>query len=373
MGILSSGTETNGNTPIRLLFATKNRTRGGGQEKHVFQLAKRFHEKYELVFLIAGGYIEPELPQMGRIYRFPGKGRWVFAPLDALFMLYVIWRENIDLVHTHHRYPGFLGRILSCVTRSKLLSTVHNRFPDKSGISLWGDHVIAVSRSVANWLTEECGLDEGRIEVIYNGIEVPKPCAKEELYELRQSLGLAADEVVLCAVGRITEQKNYPALLETLAHLGNRQWSLLLIGEGELEKETQRLVHAHGLEDRVRFLGYREDVSKIMQMSDIYVMSSAWEGFPYVIVEALANGLPVIATDVGGVSEAVRHGRNGYIVPPGNNDDMARYIGALIDDANQRRALGSEGRRIFEEMFTDEVMYERVENAYNRLLSAGQR
>lgn len=370
--VLNTETGANNNSRPRLLYATKNRTRGGGQEKHVFQLARRFHEKYEIVFLVAGGYIEPELPGMGRIYRFPGRGKWVFAPVDALYMLYVIIKEDIDLIHTHHRYPGFLGRIISCATRPRLLSTVHNRFPDKSGISLWGDKVIAVSRSVSTWLTDQCGVSAERIEVIYNGIGTPMVYSQDELNELRRSLGVDGKDVVLCAVGRITEQKNYPGLLETLARLRNRQWILLLVGEGELRAETEKLVMDYRLGDRVQFLGYRDDVSKIMQLSDIYVMSSAWEGFPYVIVEALANRLPVIATDVGGVPEAVRHGENGYIVPPGNTDEMARYIGMLIDDVKQRQLLGSAGRRMFEEMFTDEVMYERVENEYNKLLRAGR-
>ncbi len=172
---------------------------------------------------------------------------------------------------------------------------------------------------------------------------------------------------LLCAVGRLSEQKNFGLMLDALALIEDASWCLLLVGEGEERQRLERHAVELGMADRIRFLGRRSDVPCIMQASDILLMSSSWEGFPYVVVEALANGLPIVATDVGGVREGVIDGVTGKLVVPGDAKQFATALRVLMDDASGRAGLGRQGRVLFENRFRDDAMFalidEEIESA----------
>jgi len=133
------------------------------------------------------------------------------------------------------------------------------------------------------------------------------------------------------------------------------------------------MVKNYGLEDTIRFLGLREDVPKLMFASDIFVLTSLWEGLPGVVLEAMAVGLPVVATDVGGTPELVEDGTNGFLIPPGNPMKMADAIEKLINMSGEaRRKIGSMGKEIVKEKFTVETMARKHEGLYVKLLQKKQ-
>jgi glycosyltransferase involved in cell wall biosynthesis len=357
----------------RVLITNHHCVFGGGAEKHFLDLAEHLESRHNVQFLIAGGYVDPRMRAAGPVRFLPGRGRHALLLLDLLYLAWFVRRERIDLIHAHHRYPAFLAALVRKITDVRVLTTAHNVFPDKAAISLWGDRVIAVSKAVADWLIGTCGVPAGDVALIHNGIGPPTVCGNDDLRAVREEIGLAGEQMFLLTVGRLTEQKNYPLLLEALSRIRNEDWLCAVVGDGEDRDALIRRAAELGLGERVHFLGKRNDVTRLMQAADMLVMSSAWEGFPYVVVEALACGLPIVATDVGGVREGVMHGKTGYLVTPGDSANLADRIRMLLADADQRRTFAVNGRELFEEQFRIEDMYDRTLKEYDRLLASGRR
>jgi glycosyltransferase involved in cell wall biosynthesis len=163
---------------------------------------------------------------------------------------------------------------------------------------------------------------------------------------VRASLGVGS-ELLWLAVGRFEVAKDYPNMLRAFQQVrrDRPQAILLLVGRGSLQSETEALVRELGLGDAVRFLGVREDVPAVMAAADAYVMSSAWEGMPMVLLEAAAAGLPIVATEVGGNREVVVDGESGFLVPPRDEAALAAAMIRLdqLSDAD-RRSMGQRGQ-----------------------------
>ena len=356
-----------------ILFAFKHMQFGGGAEKNLIDVALHVAQRERVGFYIAGGYVDPRMAAAGPVFTMPGRGRFWLAPLDLLHLVWTVVRHRVTLMHAHHRYPAFMASIVRRVVALRLITTVHNRFPNRARASLWGDRAIAVSEDIAQWLRDECGTPAEKIRVIHNGIPTPDQYPAVQREALRSECAVPRDTCLLCAVGRLSEQKNFTLLLAALARLQTRSWCLLLVGEGEQRQMLERHAAELGIGDRIRFLGRRSDVPLIMQASDLLVMSSAWEGFPYVIVEALASGLPIVATDVGGVREGVLDGVTGILTPSGDTQALARGIQALIDNRAMRATMSENGRRIFGDKFRDDAMLRRIDEEFEVALVASHR
>ncbi len=179
-----------------------------------------------------------------------------------------------------------------------------------------------------------------KIRYIPNGVDTdhfkPDPDVR---VRMRKELGLE-DNFVWLAVGRFDPQKDYHNMLQAFAHVVEKgvKTVLLIAGDGPLRPAMERLAVELGLGDRVRFLGVRQDVPKLMNAADAYVMSSAWEGMPMVLLEASATGLPIVATDVGGNSEIVLHGKTGFLIPPKDPEALAAGYGAPYELTGRRAA-----------------------------------
>jgi glycosyltransferase involved in cell wall biosynthesis len=145
---------------------------------------------------------------------------------------------------------------------------------------------------------------------------------------------------------------------------------LLLVGDGPAEYAVRRLAYDLGIEDRVRFLGSRDDVAELMAASDVYVLASNWEGLPRSIIEALRAGLPVVATELAGTPELVTHGDNGYLVERGDIDELAEMLARLISDAGLRARMGARSRERYEAEFSFERMYRRTVGVYESVLGS---
>lgn len=344
-----------------ILFAFKHMQFGGGAEKNLIDVALHVGKRRRVGFYIAGGYVDPRMAAAGPVFTMPGRGRFWLAPLDLLHLVWTIVRHRATLMHAHHRYPAFMASIVRRIVPLRLITTVHNRFPNRARASLWGDRAIAVSEDIAQWLRDECGTPTEKIRVIHNGIPTPDAYSKAQREALRSECAVPRDTCLLCAVGRLSEQKNFTLLLDALSCMQAPAWCLLLVGEGEQRQMLERHAAELGIGDRIRFLGRRSDVPLIMQASDLLVMSSAWEGFPYVIVEALASGLPIVATDVGGVREGVIDGKTGSLAQSGDVQALARGIESLIGDPAARATMAENGRMLFRDKFRDESMLHRID------------
>ena len=157
-------------------------------------------------------------------------------------------------------------------------------------------------------------------------------------------------------------------MLDALATISNLPWVLELIGDGPLTGAAQERAVALGLTDRVVFSGLCNDVPARLARSDLFVLVSDWEGLPLSILEAMRSGLPVVASDVGGVAESVNDGVTGFLVPRGDKAMLADRLSRLLTDATLRQQMGWAGRRVYEREFAFEVMYQRTQQIYLEVL-----
>jgi glycosyltransferase involved in cell wall biosynthesis len=260
-----------------------------------------------------------------------------------------------DVLHSHMVHANLMARALRLfVPLPALVSTIHNIY---EGGPLWmaayrltngmADHMTIVSQAAADRFITEGIVPSSLLSVIPNGVDTERfrnlAAGRESV---RRSLGLDR-EFLWLAVARFDMAKDHRNLLRAFARVRERypQAVLLLAGHGPLQAETEALAEALGLGSAVRFLGVRNDVPELMSAVDAYVMSSAWEGMPIVLLEAAAAGLPVVATLVGGNHEVVRDQETGFLVPPSNSEALGLAMLRLMNSPEaDRLSMGERGR-----------------------------
>lgn len=352
-----------------ILYAFKDFDDNGGAEKNLIEVAQHTAKSNTVYFIITSYNSTEKLKKLGKIFILPSKGKKLFFLLDIIYILYITLRYDINLIHSHHRYPTFLSSIIRPVSRFKLLTTVHNVFPDKETFSRWGDHAIAVSQSVSDWVISDNKYHKDKVTVVYNGIVQPPVYQSNELSTLRDEIGFDKNCIYLCSVGRLSEQKNYSLLFELLAEIDNDNWRLLLIGSGEERESLVQLARKLNIDNNIIFLGQRNDIHKIMQLSDLFVLSSRWEGFPYVIIEALANGLPVLSTDVGGIHEAITENETGFLFKIDEKSKYVETLNMLLANKELRMSLSANCIKVFTENYTINNMHKKTDEIYHSLIN----
>ena len=264
------------------------------------------------------------------------------------------WRP--DVVHSHMIHANLMARALRLpVPLPALISTIHNIY---EGGPAWMaayrltnslvDQMTIVSQAAADRFVTESIIPKGLLRVLPNGLDITPfqnvPAGARE--SLRRSMGLDG-EFAWLAVGRFEVAKDYPNMLRAFAkvrELDDRA-VLLLVGHGSLQDEAESLSRDLGLASTVRFLGVRNDVPELMSAADGYVLSSAWEGMPIVLLEAAAAGLPIVATVAGGNHEVVSDELSGFLVPPRDSNALSRAMLRLMGlPEAQRRGMGERGR-----------------------------
>lgn len=205
------------------------------------------------------------------------------------------------------------------------------------------DHVISLSRGVRDELTTLVPSIDGRVSVVHNA---GPPRETEPPASVRAPV--EKEGWVLLACGRLVPQKGYPVLLRAFAAVQNEMDDvrLLIVGQGPLERDLKGLADELGIHERVSFLGFRDDVINLMRGADVFVLSSLWEGFGNVLVEAMSQGVPVIAADCAhGPAEVLQGGEAGVLVPVGDSSALAEAITRLLRDPEARARFRAEGLR----------------------------
>jgi len=298
----------------------------------------------------------------------------------AVFRLVKILREwRPDIVHSHMVHANLLARIARIFYRIPvLICTAHSI--DEGGrwreiayrlTDFLADLTTNVSQAAVERYIRVGAAPKNKIRFIPNGIDTAKFKPDEAAsWRLRNELGID-NYFVWLAVGRFEVAKDYPNMLQAFKMIVDKKQDtlLLLAGQGSLLEETRKLANELDLEDKVRFLGVRRDVPDLMNAADAYVMSSAWEGMPMVLLEAEACGLPVVATDVGGNSEVILNNKSGYIVPPGDSEALAATMVKMMAlPEAERRAMGRAGRAHIEANYSLERVVDHWEGLYHELL-----
>ena len=278
-----------------------------------------------------------------------------------------------DLVHLHSTKAGLIGRAVASVLGVGVLYTPHGTSWRYTGRTIGRvqlaleralrrvtDLVVSVCPEEATAFVNEVGFHPGRIRVVPNGVRLPDESARAALRErTRAALGMSAREVVGVFVGRLTREKGLDVLLRALG-TGASLDSLVVVGDGP---ERGRL-EAEGADVGVpvRFCGYHEDVSGFLAAADVFIQPSRSEGLPFSLLEAMAHGLPIVCSNVGGMQGAIDG--CGRLVPPDDPPALARSLDQVVRDAALRRALGEAGRARAEREFGVPAMMRALHAAY---------
>jgi glycosyltransferase involved in cell wall biosynthesis len=212
-------------------------------------------------------------------------------------------------------------------------------------------------------------LSSSKLTVIPNGVDVAALSAGiGGRSRIRDELRLLPAEFVWLAIGRLLPQKDYPTLLQAFKSLADDQTRLLIVGRGPLLEKLQQQVQQLGIASQVTFLGVRYDIGALLAAADAFVLSSAWEGMPNVVMEALAAGTPVVATRVGGVPELVDSGRSGFVVPPRDPGALSQAMQQLMAlPPEQRQKMGRTGRNHVSTHYSLAAMADRWMALYGQL------
>jgi glycosyltransferase involved in cell wall biosynthesis len=301
-------------------------------------------------------------------------------PRPALRLARLIRERRPHIVHSHTVHANLLARVVRPLAAVRVLvCTAHSI--DEGGrlrqllyrlTDPFCDLTTQVSQAGLERYVRVGAVPAGKIRFIPNGVDTArfKPERKARL-ALRKELGVEGSFVWL-AVGRLEPPKDYPNLLKAFARVAAEQAGavLLIAGDGPLRPAAQELARELGLERRVTFLGIRRDVPQLMNAADAYVMSSAWEGMPMVLLEASASGLPIVATDVGGNPEVVVEGESGFLVPATDHEALAAAMLRLMRlPEEERRRMGEAGRRHVETNYALDRVVDRWEELYRELLA----
>ncbi len=246
---------------------------------------------------------------------------------------------------------ALIARVPERVYRRGLALPVVNRWLNRFTFRRGLTRILANSEATKRTLLQnlEGAVPMERVGVIYNGIDLEAFDGRP----LRPVFERQDGEVVLGNAGRLTAQKGQDFLLRVAERLQTDgvPFRLLIAGEGELEDALRRRIRDLGLEDRVELLGFVEDAPSFLKAIDVFLLSSLWEGFGYVIAEANAAGKPVVAFDVNSNPESIEDGDTGFLVPAGDLEAFAERVRTLIEDPELRRAMGRAARARVEERF----------------------
>jgi glycosyltransferase involved in cell wall biosynthesis len=228
------------------------------------------------------------------------------------------------------------------------------------------DRVVGVGNAVREALIANEGLPKGRVEVLYNGVDVDAFAAQTNRTAARAALGAAENEFVIIQVARLDYLKDHATALRTIARVVAKspQTRLVLVGDGPESTTIESQVRELKIDDNVRLLGTRSDVDRLLPGADVFLLTSASEGIPLTVIEAMAAGLPVVGTDVGGMNEVVADNATGFLTPAKDDAALANRLLRLAGDPNLRQHMGAAGRARAKDLFDEPRMCAEYQRLY---------
>ncbi len=352
-----------------------------GAENVVLTLAKGMNDsefETEICTLSTTGDLHKSAQQNGIKAYALGYKNILNLPIILIKLFLLLRRNKYQIINTHLFQSSVIGTFIGkLVGVPVIIETRHyTDYMYKYGnkIEQWLDKttanniscVIAVAKTIQDVLCTVERIPMNRTEVIYNGINLNKLSVNKNKKENTIKNMNLQDKIVLSYVANFHIRKGHKYLIEAILNL-KRLYSniyLMIIGDGKIRNELEKLTKQLDIGNNVIFLGYRSDIPELLSVSDIYVHPSLEEGFPLTIIEAMAAGLPVIATTVGGISELIIDGDNGILIPPGNTQALVDAISDLIEHQEKRSALAETGKQYVESNLTDEIMVNKYREVY---------
>lgn len=338
------------------------------------RLVERLGTQYESkIGLIKDGWLAAEMRKRDvPVLLFENRGSRHVALIREIVA--TIRREKIDLIHSHEFLMNTYGAVASVLSGVPQLATVHGR-------NYYGDRArrrglyravsrracfVAVCEATKEYLVQRVGVAPRRIRVVHNGVDV------EEVGRENSRVGSDAPQGVptICTVGRLSRVKNHSDLLFAVRELIGK-WPdlrLLVVGRGRLEDVLRQQVMELGLAENVCFAGHLENLNEVWAGVDVFVLPSLSEGLPLSLLEAMAAGVPPVASHVGGMGEAIEDGKTGLLVPPGDRQALARGIMKLLDDRTLARQMGKSAQETVVRRFSLTQMVQAYREIYADLI-----
>ena len=366
----------------------------GGSERQAVQLTRLLSESgrcnVSVATLDRSGVLLDDMRRLGLVdipeYRLNN-----FYDLHAArqvwrFARYLKKRE-IDVIHTHDFYTNVFGMAAAALARvpvriaSRRESSVRpssQRFVERCAYR-FAHAVVANCEEVREQLIRE-GLPQQKVRTIYNGLDPARvQPAQPDRGKILSALALPADKRFVSITANMRAHvwnpepacyKDHPTFLRAAQRVSERvpDAAFIVAGEGELKEATENLARDLGITDRTFFIGRCQDVGSLLYISEVCVLSSRAEGFANAILEYMAAGRPVVATDVGGAKEAIVPGETGFLVKPGDHSAMADHIISLLSQPEDARRMGNHGRKVISEKFSCQRQLQNVEGLYHELL-----
>lgn len=290
-------------------------------------------------------------------------------------------KHQIKVVHTHDFYTNVFGMAASMLARVPVrIASMRETAGMRTSSQLSAQRlayklaskVVGNSKAVRARLLAD-GVPESKITVLYNGLDLDRLVTTKSKSEVLSEFGLAGKDdaqFVTIVANMRHDVKDYPMFLRAAAQIRGKveEAHFLLAGEGELTSHLQSIAVDLGIAPRTHFLGRCDQVAELLSISNVCVLSSKAEGFSNSILEYMAAGRPVVATDVGGAREAIVEGQTGYLVQSGDADSLAARVIELLVDKEKARQFGASGRRVVEEKFSTASQLQNVETLYSELL-----
>ena len=354
----------------------------GGGQKVMFEIIKGLRTEFDFLVAAPPGLFLEKYSKLGvKFHQLKRKN--LFDTVKELRNL--IKKEKPEILHLHGTRAATWGRLAVIGLRNKpqIIYTLHGfHLPRRDFfvrwfllglerfLNQWTDVLICVSEADKNLVKKYKTISFPKIKVIKNGIDIDKfQISQEGIEKTKKELKLE-DNFILCSVGRLHPPKDVSTILRGLKLVISEipNLKLLTVGDGPFRDSLERETKGLGLKKYVDFLGFREDIPTLINLSDIIILSTRWEGLPLAPLEAGASKKPIIASDVEGVREAVIDGKTGYLFSPGSEKDLAEKILELTKSKELRERMGENGLEFVSKNFSKERMIKEYQKLYQLIL-----
>ncbi|MBU1627769.1 glycosyltransferase [bacterium] len=351
----------------------------GGVEKYLLDLLPHFKDNFDvwICCIREKGKLAQKFEERGipvDLCYFKGR----LHPQSIFNMVRYLKDKKVNIVHTHMYRANTSGTVAGLFAKVPVIISHLHSYPEWDDfkqkkmdgfLSRFKDHIIAVSNSVKRNFIETTKSDPNKISTIYNGVDMSRFSIKIDRAEKKKELGIPESAKVVGIFARLIEDKRHEVFLraakEVLETFSN-DICFIVVGKGPLERRLKELASSLNISKNTIFTGLREDVPELLKITDIGVLSSRREGFPMIILEAMASGVPFIATNVGGVGEVIENNKSGYIVQPESPEELAKGLITLLKD-NKMRNLFSENSRRIVQSYTIDTSVMKIAELYDNI------
>jgi len=372
---------------LKILFVIDGLQFGGGERVFAQLINGLSIEKYELFLACKPNKVLYQAIRNKSVKTIPLDFSKQFNPHLIFKLTRLINKNNIDIVHGQGTRAEFYARVATRLTgKAKYVATIAMpvegfdvspfkkriyRFFDRLS-EKYVDRFIVVSDVLKNKLVQDRGIPSEKVVRIYNGIEVneysPQNLNKYR-DKIRKEFNLNNSDVLIGAIGRLVWQKGFEYLIQAIPQLQRRfpDVKVLIVGEGPLRKQLEALSRELGVQDQIILTGFRNDIKEILCTIDILLIPSLLEGFPMIILEAMAMARPIIATEIDGITEQILDNKTGFLIPPQDSNSISKTLINLILDDELCNKIGLNAREITQNEFSLSKMLTQTNEVYQSL------